>query len=161
MGTGLADAYDSWPSALPGRVVVDGFAGSGFTRAASRCPGVAFELRLERALATDPDLVVVQGGLNDFDVPVGEVAAAARSLVARLDGQPAVLVGPPSAPRRAAGAARVDRVLREAAAEGGVTYVSTLAWDLEYLQDRLHLTRSSHRGFGAAVALTVRRLQRR
>jgi acyl-CoA thioesterase-1 len=150
-GSGLADPDASWPSRLDGRVVVDGFGGSGFTAPASPCPDVAFALRVGRAVATDPDLVVVQGGLNDFDVSLTVVRAGAERTLRALDGHEVVVVGPAAAPRRAAGAARVDAVLAEVAAAAGVPYVRTAGWELEYLPDRLHLTPAGHQVFGDAV----------
>jgi acyl-CoA thioesterase-1 len=150
-GSGLADPGASWPSRLDGRVVVDGFGGSGFTAQASPCLDVAFPLRVGRALATDPDLVVVQGGLNDFDVSPSVVRAGAERTLRALEGHEVVVVGPAAAPLRAAGAARVDAVLAEAAAAAGVPYVRTAGWELEYLPDRLHLTAAGHQVFGDAV----------
>jgi acyl-CoA thioesterase I len=150
-GSDLADPGGSWPSRLEGHVVVDGFGGSGFTAEASPCPGVAFPLRVGRALATDPDLVVVQGGLNDFDVSASVVREGAEQTLRRLEGQQVVVVGPAPAPRRAAGAARVDALLAEVTAAAGVPYVSTSGWELEYLPDGLHLTPEGHAEFGDAV----------
>jgi acyl-CoA thioesterase-1 len=150
-GSDLADPSGSWPSRLEGHVVVDGFGGSGFTAEASPCQGVAFPLRVDRALATDPDLVVVQGGLNDFDVSASVVREGAEEALRRLEGHQVVVVGPAPAPRRAPGAARVDALLAEVTAAAGVPYVSTSGWKLEYLPDHLHLTPAGHAEFGAAV----------
>jgi acyl-CoA thioesterase-1 len=150
-GTDLADPAGSWPSRLQGTVVVDGFGGSGFTIAASPCRDVAFPLRVDRALATGPDLVVVQGGLNDFDVSDSVVRQGVEQTLRRLEGQQVVVVGPAAAPRRAAGAARVDALLAQATADAGVPYIRTSGWELEYLSDRLHLTPEGHAAFGDAV----------
>jgi acyl-CoA thioesterase I len=150
-GSDLVDPAESWPSRLGGHVVVDGFGGSGFSVEASPCPGVAFALRVDRALATGPDLVVVQGGLNDVDVSASAVREGAEQTLRRLEGHQVVVVGPAPAPRRAAGAARVDALLAEVTAAAGVPYVSTSGWELEYLSDRLHLTPQGHAEFGDAV----------
>jgi acyl-CoA thioesterase-1 len=154
-GLGLASPADSWPSRLEGRVVVDGFAGSGFSAGASRCSGVAFGDRIARALSTDPDLVVVQGGLNDFDRTDDAIRTGARRALSRLSGETVVVVGPPPAPRRAQAVDRVDRLLSEAAQAAGVAYVRTADWELEYLPDRLHLTAAGHRMFGDRVASAI------
>jgi acyl-CoA thioesterase-1 len=66
-----------------------------------------------------------------------------------------VLVGPPAAPRRAEGAGRIDAVLADVAAAADVPYISTFAWDLEYLDDQLHLTEVGHVAFGDAVAAAL------
>jgi acyl-CoA thioesterase I len=150
-GSDLVDPTASWPSRLHGSVVVDGFGGSGFTVEASPCRDVAFPFRVDRALATDPDLVVVQGGLNDFDVSATVVRQGVEQTLRRLEGHRVVVVGPAAAPRRASGAARVDAVLRQVTAAAGVPYVSTSEWELDYLPDRLHLTPEGHAAFGDAV----------
>src|SRR3954471_20334958 len=46
LGLGLADPRASWPSRLQGRVVVDGFSGSGFSDAASACRGEGYHHRV-------------------------------------------------------------------------------------------------------------------
>jgi acyl-CoA thioesterase-1 len=157
-GAHLADPSRSWPSMLPGRVVVDGFSGSGFAAAASSCRGEAFGLRVPRALAEHPSLVVVQGGLNDYDVPDHELRAAVRDVLGRLSGHAAVVVGPPDAPSRAAQVTRVDAIIAAAADRAGVPYVRTSGWQLPFLPDRLHLTATGHRTFGRAVAARIAHL---
>jgi acyl-CoA thioesterase I len=160
-GTDLADPAVSWPSRLDGLVVVDGFGGSGFSVEASPCRDVAFALRVGRALATDPDLVVVQGGLNDFDVSAGAVREGAERTLRLLEGHRVVVVGPAAAPRRAAGAARVDALLAEVTAAAEVPYIRTAEWELDYLADRLHLTPGGHEVFGDAVAAAISDLSER
>jgi acyl-CoA thioesterase-1 len=150
-GSDLPDPTASWPSRLPGTVVVDGFGGSGFTAEASPCRDVAFQLRVDRALATKPDLVLMQGGLNDFDVSTDVVRGDVEQTLRRLEGQRVVVVGPAAAPRRADGAARVDALLAEVTAAADVPYLSTAEWELDYLPDLLHLTPAGHAAFGDAV----------
>ena len=154
-GAHLPDPSSSWPSMLPGQVIVDGFAGSGFSASASPCSGEAFGIRVARALAEHPALVVVQGGLNDYDVPDDQLRAAVRDVLAQLSGSRAVLVGPPDAPRRAAQVARVDGLLAAEAARAGIPYVRTSGWQLPFLPDQLHLTPDGHRAFGDAVAAQI------
>lgn len=152
MGTGLDDPRTSWASRLDGRVVVDGFGGSGFSAGASPCQGVAFPRRVPRALSLEPELVVVQGGLNDFDVPDDQLRAGAQEVLRLLRGRQSVVIGPPSAPLRAAAVGRVDTILSAVAADAGVPYVRTSSWELDYLEDRLHLSTAGHVAFGDAVA---------
>ena len=154
-GAHLPDPSGSWPSMLPGQVVVDGFAGSGFTAAASPCSGEAFGLRVARALAEHPALLVIQGGLNDYDVPDDQLRSGVRNVLAQLAGSRAVLVGPPNAPRRVAQVSRVDALLAAEAARAGVPYVRTSGWQLPFLPDRLHLTPDGHRAFGDLVAQRI------
>jgi acyl-CoA thioesterase-1 len=154
-GLGLARPQDSWPTRLPGRVRVDGFAGSGFSAQASPCRGVEYARRVPRALAEDPDLVVVEGGLNEFDVPTAAVVAGADRTLDELAGHRVLLVGPASAPARADQVGRVDRALAAVAGRHGVRYLRATAWDLTYLHDGLHLTEAGHRAFGDHVAAVV------
>ena len=155
VGAGLSDMGDSWPSYLPGRVVVDGFSGSGFTTRASHCPGVAYADRAARALAGHPRLIVVEGGLNDYRSPTPEIEAGVRRLLVSLRGVHVVLVGPAMAPSRAHQVARVDAALARVAADEGATYVSTMGWALEYQADGLHLTARGSRDFGRKVTAVL------
>jgi GTP-binding protein EngB required for normal cell division len=104
-----------------------------------------------------PDLVVLQGGLNETDRPASAIRSGVRRVLARLEarGVPArdiVIVGPVAAPRRAAGVPRVDGVLADEAERADVLYLSMVHVQLPYLPDRLHLTVEGHREFGRAVA---------
>ena len=159
-GRGLRDPADSWPSRLAGRVHVDGFSGSGFSRGASPCAGRAYADRVDQALqrtGARPDLVVLQGGLNETDRPAAAIRSGVRRVLARLEarGVPArdiVIVGPVAAPRRAAAVPRVDAVLADEAARAGVLYLSMVNVELPYLRDRLHPTVEGQQEFGDTVA---------
>lgn len=151
-GLGLDDPAASWPSRLPGSVHVAAFSGSGFSEGASTCGAVSFADRAPAALRGGADLVVVEGGLNDFDQPASEVTAGFTRLMRALDGHPVVVVGPVSAPSRAGAVPRVDALLAGLAEEYGVPYVGTSDLALDYLGDDLHLTPASHQAFGDAVA---------
>lgn len=157
-GLGLDAPGDSWPARLAGQVHVAGFSGSGFSRGASTCRGVSFATRAPDAVRRGADLVVVEGGLNDVDQPTAEIRAGFERLMAALDGHRVVVVGPPSAPSRAAAVPRVDRLLARLAREHGVAYVATADLALPYLADRLHLTPAGHRAFGDAVATAIANL---
>ena len=159
-GLGLDRPVESWPSRLPGRVHVAGFSGSGFSAQASPCGRVAFSDRAPAALANGADLVVIEGGLNDFDRTDAEIEAGFARVVEQAAAYPTIVVGPASAPSRAAKVPRVDRLLRRLSAEYDVPYVSTMDLDLPYLSDRLHLTEKGHRLFGDAVAARIALLVR-
>lgn len=150
VGLGLSDLGDSWPSRLPGRVTVAGFSGSGFSRHASHCGDRAFSTRV--GAARGADLVIVAGGLNDYDQPAVDITAGFRSLMSSLDGRTVVVVGPASAPSRAGFVGRVDTTLASLCEEYGVPYIDTSSWSLAYLPDRLHLTPAGHAVFGQHVA---------
>lgn len=155
VGLGLPDLHDSWPAYLPGRVQVAGFSGSGFSPEARVCARSAFHQRAADAVRAGTDLVVVQGGLNDHDQPEARTRVGFGRLMARLDGHPVVVVGPSPAPARAGDAHRVDALLARLADRRGISYVSTIGWDLPYLEDGLHLTPAGHRQFGRKVARAV------
>ncbi len=146
-------AEASWPTRLPGRVHVAGFSGSGFSPQASECGAVAFADRAPRPLdAVDPDLVVVEGGLNDFDQPETAIRSGFERLMVQLGGRSVLVVGPVAAPSRADDVRAVDRLLARLARSWGVGYVSMLGADLPYLDDDLHLTPAGHEQFGDLVA---------
>lgn len=158
VGLGLADISRSWPAQLSGeRVRVDGFSGSGYAATASPCAGASFAQRARQAARRDYDLVVVEGGLNDFDRPSAQVRAGVRSVLAAFQGSPVVLVGPASAPARRRGVPRVDALLAAEASRAGVRYLSTKDLALAYLPDRLHLTPAGHQQFGEFVATAIAR----
>ena len=150
VGYKLTHPDRSWPSRLPGRVRVDGFSGSGFGAHASTCGSVSYATRASTARGAD--LVVVEGGLNDFDQPYAAVRDGFRLLMSRLQGRHVVVVGPAPAPLRLSGARRVDRWLASLTRTAGVDYVSSIQLRLPYLPDRLHLTATGHREYGDFVA---------
>lgn len=154
-GLGLSSPATSWPSRLPGAVHVAAFSGSGFSRGASECRGVSFADRARAALRGGADLVVVEGGLNDYDQPLADIRAGFARLLRVLDGLRVVVVGPAAAPSRAAGVPRVDALLARLAARHGVPYVAMSGLDLPYLPDDLHLTPAGHRAFGDRVAAAL------
>lgn len=158
-GWGLDDPSGSWPAMLSGEVHVDGFSGSGFSAGASACVGVAYADRAPAAVSSvrgGPDLVIVQGGLNDTDQPLADVRSGVRRLLATLQGREVVLVGPPTAPVYERLVGRIDSLLAAEAARAGAAYISMLDVELDYLDDGLHLTADGHRAFGAHVAATLR-----
>ncbi len=152
VGLGQDDLSRSWAAELPGEVHVAGFSGSGFSARASGCGRVSFHDRAPTALDVRPGLVVVEGGLNDFDQPAAAVDRGFRDLMADLAGQPVVVVGPASAPARAHAVPRVDGLLAQLSDEYDVPYVQTSDLDLDYLDDQLHLTAGGHEEFGRVVA---------
>jgi acyl-CoA thioesterase-1 len=156
-GLGLSEPARSWPSRLDGRVHVDGFSGSGFSAHASPCRGVSFADRASKGVA-GADLVVVEGGLNDWDRPDSDVELGFTRLVQTLRAAGAarvVVVGPASAPSRSAKVPHLDALLSDLSRRHGVAYVTTADLDLSYLDDRLHLTYDGHREFGDAVAQRI------
>lgn len=154
-GLGLDRPVQSWPSRLPGRVHVAGFSGSGFSEKASPCGRVSFADRAPAALKGGADLLVVEGGLNDYDRSSAEIRAGFARVMALAAPYRTVVVGPATAPSRAARVPRVDRLLSRLSARYAVPYISMTDLELPYLPDRLHLTLGGHRAFGDAVAARI------
>lgn len=116
---------------LDGKTIVDGVRGSGYLK-----PGIDGPTFGERIAALDPslapDLVIVQGSINDREQ--GEagyreaVAAAWDALAATYPEAAIVILGPaPHQLPAAAGTVRIDRDLGELAAARGWWYISPLA----------------------------------
>ena len=152
VGLGQDDLGLSWAGRLPGEVHVAGFSGSGFSAHASGCGRVSFHDRAPTAIGTRPQLVVVEGGLNDYDQGAAAIDRGFRALMADLAAQHVVVVGPADAPARSRAVPRVEALLEALCEEYGVPYISTSDLDLAYLDDDLHLTDAGHRAFGDAVA---------
>lgn len=148
-------AEDSWPTRLAGRVQVEGFSGSGFSRGASPCGDQSYGARAARSLPDRPGLVVVEGGLNDFDQPRAAISDGFKRLMTALAGRQVLVVGPAPAPDRAGAVPAVDEQLATLAEEYDVGYLSMLDADLPYLPDGLHLTAAGHREFGDRVAAAL------
>ncbi len=159
-GLGLDNPVQSWPSRLEGRIHVAGFSGTGFSKHASPCGRVSFADRAPAALKGGADLVVVEGGLNDYDRSRAEIKAGFARVMKAAAPYRTVVVGPATAPARAAKVPRVDRLLAHLSQKYGVPYVSTADLKLPYLDDRLHLTPAGHRTFGDAVADRIALLDR-
>jgi acyl-CoA thioesterase I len=154
-GLGLERPVQSWPSRLPGRIHVAGFSGSGFSEHASPCGRVSFADRAPAALANGADLLVVEGGLNDYDRSRAEIRAGFARVMKLAAPYRTVVVGPALAPSRADRVPAIDRLLSRLSAKYGVGYISTIDLKLSYLPDRLHLTAPGHQAFGDAVAVRI------
>ena len=154
VGLGVKPA-ESWPTYLPGRVRVDGFSGSGFSYAASGCPGVDYATRAESSVLASTKYVVVEGGLNDYDQPMSEIQAGFRRLMQVLGDRHVLVVGPANAPSRAAEVRGIDDELARLSKEYGVRYLSMLDVDLTYQDDDLHPDVHGHEVFGEHVAAAV------
>jgi len=151
------DGDQSWPHRLPGRVIVAGFSGSGFSKDASGCGQVSYAARAAAGLrrAGHVDLVVVEGGLNDYDQPTAAIRAGFDDLLDELGDRPVVVVGPAPAPSRADAVPRIDALLARLSTQHGVSYVRMAGTNFPYLPDRLHLTPAGHEQFGDRVAHAI------
>jgi acyl-CoA thioesterase-1 len=146
-GFALDDPRQSWVASLGRKVTVDARSGAGFTKG-GLCDGPSIVQLAEG----DTGTVIIQGGLND--VGADGLAPKVEEAIKAVHGD-VVLVGPPLAPNLdAAKIKAVDATMAKAAAEAGVKYVSTVGWELAYV-DGLHLTPASHKVFGSKVAAAL------
>jgi lysophospholipase L1-like esterase len=158
-GSFLADPlHEAWPvvmgELLHATVIIDGIGGTGFTNGGF-CFDDQYATRTERVLSIQPDLVVVEGGLNDAEAPPADITAAAAEVLDQLSGTPVVLVGPTNAPAKP-NAPQVDAALAQACAEADdCRYVSALGWDVELGADQLHPTAAGHRAFAEQIAAAL------
>lgn len=148
----------SWPVRLPGRVHVDGFSGSGFSTGASGCGDVSYAARVERGSRRLPGVVVVEGGLNDFDQPDADIEAGFARLLRALPGAQVLVVGPPLAPDRPRDRIiEIDALLARLSDAHGASYLSMTGVELTYLDDRLHPDVAGQQVFGDVVAAELTR----
>lgn len=157
-GLALGDPRSSWASRLPGRVQVFAFSGSGFSPLSSRCQAVDFYERAGAVAALEPEVVVIEGGLNDVGQSEREIRSGFRKVILELQGREVLVVGPALAPSRDQGALRVDRILRQIAEQTRTPYLSMIGKRFDYLPDNLHLTPAGHQEFGELVAKRLRTL---
>jgi lysophospholipase L1-like esterase len=112
-----------------------GVGGSGYTRRGPNADGSTFGERIDRAVETHPDVIVVQGSLNERHSSVHELAEAARNTFTRLraeaDPRTRILVvgashNPGTPDRRIDG---INRTIAAAAERTGVPFVDPAAQD--------------------------------
>lgn len=108
-------------------------AGGGYVTRGDK--GLTFQQRFEQVPSTPtPDVVVLEGGLNDHDATdMSAVGPAYTALVhaiqARWPGVDIVTLGPvASTTKSAAGVQQVDAQLKAAAATDGMPYVDATSW---------------------------------
>lgn len=132
-------------------VKLNGVGGTGFVHPGP-CGAQAYSDRIARVLTLDPQILIIEGGLNDANARPADIQAGARYLLSQTREVPTVVIVGPPAPPTGKNYVAIDRALSEVAASEGRQYVSALDWDLEYLPDGLHLTEASHAEFASNVA---------
>jgi len=145
-----------------------GFGGTGYLTAAgskgcgrATCPN--YQDVVDRAVAAEPDLVVVSGGQNDFKAfeadPKRVVRAIDRTYAELRRGLPdarLIAVGPSTPGRVNHTVTTVDAAVEKAAKANGVTYISlirpssVITPDM-VLDDRVHVNDDGHRAIADRV----------
>lgn len=154
-GEVLPDPTQNWAHELGEaqgwETVVDAIGGTGFMTG-GYCGDDLFSTRVDHVLAESPETLIVQGGLNDSNSDPEHVEFAARTLLQEFESVPnVVVVGPTLAPRKD-NLDEIDAAMASAAEDAGAHYVSALDWELEFSDDRLHLTEAGHQQFAEKVA---------
>lgn len=158
-GDGLGDRHSGWAYAIGKaegwETTVSGVGSTGFTDG-GYCGEHVYSSRIGAAVASAPDMLIVQGGLNDADASVGKIRAAADQILDEAKGVArVVIVGPAGAPAIPK-LDHVEKALSEAAVSHGREYISASRWELEFLPDELHLTTAGHAKFAGLVADSLR-----
>lgn len=162
----LADLID-------GETIVRGARGTGYLK--TGMDGPPFGVRIAQLDARiDPDLVIIQGSINDRREPAAGYAAAVNAawddLAALYPDAPIVVLGPaPHILPVEATTARIDRDLQDLAAARGWWYISPVQerWITEanYLQiidvevGRRHPSTAGHRYLAEHVAAALQTMQ--
>jgi hypothetical protein len=133
VGTTLSDPKDeAWDILLARRehwnLTVRGIGRTGFVNG-GYCGNQSFPLRVRQVVADNPQMVIVEGGLNDAGQ--SGIGAAARAVLAKIPATiRVVVIGPTDAPGRSG--ADKKTIDRELAAAAGTRYVSPLRWQLQF-----------------------------
>lgn len=143
-GTGWPVAF---AEATGWTVALNAVGGSGYIQPGATLP--SFAERVPEVIAAAPDVVIVEGGLNDASYPPEDVTAAASAqwsaLQAGLPDARIVVVGPFN-PTGAENVAVLNESLRAAAESAGLTYIDALPWmdAIEIGSDGIHPTDAGH-----------------
>jgi acyl-CoA thioesterase-1 len=153
-GEGLADRTKGWAYLLgqgtDWKVSINGFGGSGFVNAGP-CGGQVYADRVNKVLSLKPQVLIIEGGLNDVNSPASDVKAGASLVLGRVREVPTVIVVGPTNPPSGKDYSAVEQALSEAAQANGRQYVSAHDLAVGFLPDKLHMTEAGHQTFAAKV----------
>lgn len=156
VGTTLSDPQQqAWDVLLARRehwnLMVRGIGRTGFVNG-GYCGNQSFATRVRQVLADHPELVIIEGGLNDAGQP--GIGAAARAALAMIPATiPVVVVGPTDAPGRSG--TDKQTIDRELAAAAGKRYISPLSWQLQFGPDGIHMTAEGNRALADRLAAAL------
>ncbi len=81
------DLHERWPTRVSESLgwleLNEGCAGAGYTNAGQVCM-TTYRQSIDALIDADPDIIVVSGGMNDLDAPLGEIEAAAHATFVTL-----------------------------------------------------------------------------
>jgi lysophospholipase L1-like esterase len=146
VGTTLSDPkHEAWDILLAmsqhWNLTVRGIGRTGFVNG-GYCGNQSFPTRVDQVLADNPQMIIVEGGLNDAGQ--SGIGAAAREVLTKIPASiPIVVIGPTDAPGRNGTNKRT--IDRELAAAAGDRYISPLGWQLQFGPDGIHMTAEGNR----------------
>ncbi|NQW91384.1 SGNH/GDSL hydrolase family protein [Curtobacterium sp. VKM Ac-2861] len=153
----MADRTDAWVNGFAAEtdatVTVLAEGGTGFTNPGF-CGDNTFGSRVDRVAETKPDLVIIEGGLNDTGASADDEQTAVRSVLRGLGAFDVVMVGPVAVPA-VTGEAKVDAWLEKAAGSANVRYVSALRWDIDLGPDDKHPSAEGHAEFARRLSAAI------
>lgn len=174
-GGGATDPSRRWTTLAAGQLNwVEqnvAIAGTGYFQFASPksctgpCPVYADEVA--KAVALNPDIIVIAGGQNDFGAyaqqPENVIAAVNAVYAAARAGAPnrqIIAVGPSTPGEISESALGMDRTVQEAAAAVGAKYISLLAPNVipasSVLPDKTHVNDAGHAAIAERVSSALR-----
>lgn len=159
-GQHLADPLRAFPyelaTQLDATVTVDAIGGTGYVRGGP-CGGQELGTRLERVLARDPEILVIEAGIND--AAVEGLSYAANVLYDRVEQDApyvrVVVIGP-FAPVGGPDVNLASASIEAAAESHGYEFVDPRSWDFPVLEDGLHPTREGHQIIGHRLVTFIR-----
>lgn len=153
-GMGLEDPLDAYPYLLDDRPLVNGSGGSGYL-SDGPCDDALFIDRLSSVLASEPEVLLIQGGINDRSR--GDVETAAGTLfdaAKSVSPETRIVVIGPFAPAAVAGT-DLDAVrdgIRRAALERSLDFIDPASWEFTVQDDGLHPNASGHVEIASAIS---------
>ncbi|MGN7257168.1 SGNH/GDSL hydrolase family protein [Arthrobacter sp. SAFR-023] len=158
-GEHLADPAAGWVSKVASSkkwaVGVDAIGGTGFLNGGP-CLTHNFSSRIGSVVESKPDILIIQGGLNDHGrAPESEAQAVTKVLNQAKVIKTVIVIGPADVPK-VTDEAPTDEALKDATVTAGRTYISALGWDdLTFIEDGLHLTQEGHAAYASHVAVAL------
>lgn len=159
-GDTAAVAMSAFPyvagNALRMPVLAEGSGASGYV-AEGPCGNAAFGHRLSKVLGAKPDVLVIEGGLNDQARPgQREAIGSLFSTVKRASHARVIVMAPQTPPGADAGkVSETTALVREAAEANGFEFFD-YKWQLEFLPDRMHPTQEGHTKIGQDLAAYIK-----
>jgi lysophospholipase L1-like esterase len=155
-GEHLPDPSTGWVPTLAKSekwaVGLDAIGGTGFLNGGP-CVTHNFASRIADVVSSKPQLLIIQGGLNDHGRDAETETKAVTKILDQAKAIKTVIVIGPADTPKVTDEAPTDAAIKDATETAGRTYISALGWhDLTYIDDGLHLTPEGHAAYARHVA---------